>query len=962
MTTRCSNIEEAHRLAVLHQYGILDTPKEKAFDDIVQLLSELLNAPIAAVNLLAEGRQWFKSEIGLGTREMPLDDSICRFALLEEDQMIVPDTLEDPRFKTNPLVTGTPGLRFYAGELLKSSEGVPLGTLCVLDLNPRPAGLSPRERFILETLAQQVMTQMELRKAVREQAQLLARQQVIQNELKRERDQSQRLLEGMAEGFIFLDEEFRLRQINSGGLRFELRPAEEMLGRTHWEVWPGSENLPLAQHYKRAMHERVPVAFEEYYVFPDGRSFWIDVRVYPADGGLAVFYRDITDRKIAENKLRETAERLEFTLQAARIGDWDLDLEDDTSYRSLRHDQCFGYTTPIAEWGFGSFIQHVHPEDRALVARQFEISLQELKDWNFECRVVWPDQTVHWIAAHGSIYEQNAKPRRMIGIVYEITERKQAEEALRESQRHAMVVAREAENARRRLDAVLETVPVGIIVADAAGTLVRVNAEIRKMWGSHPALSPINANAQWKAWWADGSERHGKALEPGDWAMARALAGEASPRQIIEIEPSDQPGIRRIILNSGAPIHDDGGNIVGAVMGQMDITDRIRAEEALRQADQKKDEFLAMLAHELRNPLAPITSAAAILAGRNVKEETVWRASEIIARQARHMTGLVDDLLDVSRVTRGKVELENTELSIKDVIADAIEQVRPLIEKRNHRLGVRLSPAVSYVVGDRKRLVQVMTNLLSNAAKYTPDGGSIDIELESDAGTLTIVVRDNGIGMSEELIANAFELFSQGTRELDRTQGGLGIGLALVKSLLHLHQGTVSVYSEGPGKGSTFKVTLPRSNIATAALPVSQHRAALQTGPLRIAIVDDNEDAAATLALFFQSLGHQVSTALTATDALQRLPGFGPDVCLLDIGLPGMNGFDLARALRSHATTADSVLIAVTGYAQERDRQAALAAGFDDLFAKPVELSDLNAILGKVARRRQWSQDKIMSP
>ncbi|WP_426208379.1 ATP-binding protein [Massilia sp. TWP1-3-3] len=952
MTSSTYTIDEAKRLAVLDGYSILDTPAEKAFDDIVNLLSELLNAPIAAVNLIAEGRQWFKAEVGLHTREMPLENSICRFALLQEDRMIIPDLAQDARMCGNVLVTGAPGLRFYAGAVLKTAAGVPLGTLCVLDVNPRPSGLSARECFILETFAEQIMARMELKKALAEQQQLLARQQIILDELKLERDQSQQLLEGMDEGFIFLDQAFRVRQINPGGLRFETRTADQILGRSHWDIWPGSEDLPLAQHYKKAMRERQKVAFENHYVYPDGRNFWVEVRAFPANDGLAVFYRDVTARKMAEIALRETADRLEFSLQAAQIGDWDLNLADDTAYRSLRHDQCFGYTAPIAHWGFATFIEHVHPDDRTFVSEQFANALRELKDWNFECRVTWPDQTSHWIAAHGSVYGRDATPTRMSGIVFEITSRKHAEETLRESQRLALIVARSAENERRRLDALLEAVPVGIIVANAAGSLVQVNAENRRLWGNHPMSADIDAYVEWKGWWADGSHRHGQALQPSDWAMTRALAGEAAPRQIIEIEPFDQPGQRRVVLNSGAPIRGDDGEIVGAIVAQMDVTDRIRAEEALRQADQKKDEFLAMLAHELRNPLAPITSAAAILAARNIDAITVRRASTIIARQAKHMTSLIDDLLDVSRVTRGKVELEHAQLDAKDVIADAIEQVRPLIEKHHHRLGVHLSPDPSILVGDRKRLVQVMTNLLSNAAKYTPNGGNIDIALECGADTLTITVRDDGIGMTAELIGSAFELFSQGTRGLDRSQGGLGIGLALVKSLVHLHNGTVSARSDGADKGSVLEVKLPRSNLAMPALDTARYDEARPMPALRIAIVDDNEDAATTLALFLQSFGHEVCTVLSATDAIARFPSFRPDVCLLDIGLPEMNGFDLARALRSALTTAGTVLIAVTGYAQERDRQEALAAGFDDLFAKPVDLAALNTTLMHIAHLR----------
>ncbi len=549
MTSNSANFDEDARLAVLDSFGILDTPPERSFDDVVRLVSQLLDAPIAAVNLIARGRQWFKSEIGLGTREMPLDNSICRHALLEQEQMIVPDTQDDPRFSCNPLVTADGGLRFYAGAVLRTRDGVPLGTLCVLDKKPRPEGLTEQQQFMLTTMAHQVMSQIELRRA---------------------------------------------------------------------------------------------------------------------------------------------------------------------------------------------------------------------------------------------------------------------------------------------------------------------------------------------------------------------------------------------------------------------LTDQEALNEALRRADQRKDEFLAMLAHELRNPLAPIVSAATMLSNFELQPSMVQRAADIIARQAGHMTSLIDDLLDVSRVTRGKVELEFVELDLKDVLADAVEQVRPLIEKHGHRLVLEAVPAPALVVGDRKRLVQVMTNLLSNAAKYTLEGGRIEVRLATRGASIDVTIRDDGIGMSPELIASAFDLFSQGTRGLDRSQGGLGIGLALVRSLLKLHGGEVTAASDGPGCGSTFRVTLPLSSRAAAAAPAIGTDAP-QGNPaaLRIGVVDDNEDAAVTLALLLETLGHTVSVAHSARAALEALPAFEPDVCLLDIGLPEMNGFELARALRARPGTDHAILIAVTGYAQEKDRAEARAAGFHDLFAKPVDLEVLGAALVQIERRRR---------
>jgi CheY-like chemotaxis protein/two-component sensor histidine kinase len=342
-----------------------------------------------------------------------------------------------------------------------------------------------------------------------------------------------------------------------------------------------------------------------------------------------------------------------------------------------------------------------------------------------------------------------------------------------------------------------------------------------------------------------------------------------------------------------------------------------------------------------------------MLSNFNLDPAMVQRASEIVARQSGHMTSLIDDLLDVSRVTRGKVELELRELEFKDVIADAIEQVRPLIEKHQHRLTLDLPPARAIVVGDRKRLVQVMTNLLSNAAKYTLEGGRIEVRLTTDGAALAVDIRDDGIGMSPELIASAFDLFAQGARGLDRSQGGLGIGLALVRSLLKLHGGAVSASSDGPGRGSTFHVSLPLSARAQVERRARDRNAPQGKLPaLRIGVVDDNEDAAVTLSLLLETLGHTVLVAHSAREALTALPAFGPDVCLLDIGLPEMNGYELAAALRTKSGTAQAILIAVTGYAQEKDRALALAAGFHDLFAKPVDLDVLGAALVQIESRR----------
>ncbi|MDQ9169121.1 PAS domain S-box protein [Oxalobacteraceae bacterium R-40] len=381
-----------------------------------------------------------------------------------------------------------------------------------------------------------------------------------------------------------------------------------------------------------------------------------------------------------------------------------------------------------------------------------------------------------------------------------------------------------------------------------------------------------------------------------------------------------------------------------------DITERKRIEQELHESGRRKDEFLAMLAHELRNPLAPIGAGAELLQLVELDDTQVRKTSEIISRQVSHMTNLIDDLLDVSRVTRGLVELDNVPLEIRHVIADAVEQVNPLIYSKRHHLTLHLPPDSTMVFGDAKRLVQIVANLLNNAAKYTPEGGNIALKTEVQDAHVLLEVMDNGIGMAPELVDRVFDLFSQAERTSDRSSGGLGLGLALVKSLGELHGGTVTASSAGIGKGSRFVVSLPRllqpvKKTGEAPAGINLHSA---SRPLKILAVDDNLDAAALLSMVLEAAGHHVLVEHGAVRAMERARIEVPDVCILDIGLPEIDGNALAQRLRAQPETAKSVLIAVTGYGREDDRKAAIAAGFDHHLVKPVDIKKLTSILAGI--------------
>jgi signal transduction histidine kinase/ActR/RegA family two-component response regulator/PAS domain-containing protein len=383
--------------------------------------------------------------------------------------------------------------------------------------------------------------------------------------------------------------------------------------------------------------------------------------------------------------------------------------------------------------------------------------------------------------------------------------------------------------------------------------------------------------------------------------------------------------------------------------------DKARAEAALRQADRRKDEFLAMLAHELRNPLAPISAAAALITSVPLSQTQLKKTGDVIARQVRHMGALVDDLLDVSRVTKGLVRLENEALEMQTVVSAAVEQARPLLQERRHTVSVRVAPEPLRVRGDGKRLVQVLSNLLSNAAKYTPPGGEVGVALNATDETVRIDVADNGIGIAPGMEERIFELFAQAERTSDRAQGGLGLGLSLVRSIVDLHGGAVRCTSNGLGAGATFTVTLPRLHDAPGGREpagTAPSGATAAGSALRVLVVDDNADAAEMLAMYVTALGHDVRVEHSSARALGSAREWRPDAGLFDIGLPGMDGYELARQMRSQPETARMMLAAVTGYGDRADVAAALDAGFDHHLVKPVDPQQLGALLAAFSRAR----------
>jgi PAS domain S-box-containing protein len=442
-----------------------------------------------------------------------------------------------------------------------------------------------------------------------------------------------------------------------------------------------------------------------------------------------------------------------------------------------------------------------------------------------------------------------------------------------------------------------------------------------------------------------------------DDIFARLRSGETLHDRPARLRCKDG-SIKQVVVSSNAYFED--GRICYTRCFTRDATERHERDQAVTQRNQvlldagkAKDEFLAMLGHELRNPLAPIVTALQLMRLRGDQHNLLER--QVIQRQVDHLVRLVDDLLDVSRVTRGKIELKIEPVELAEAIAKAVEMARPLLDERRHELELRVTPGLAWE-GDPARLAQVLANLLTNAARYTPAGGQVLLRAWADGPHwIKLSVTDNGNGLAPDMLSQVFELFVQGDRGLDRAEGGLGIGLALVKNIVELHGGAVEARSDGPGKGSEFLVRLPtRASVeAPARAPMPAPAAAAAPARLRCMVVDDNADAATLLAQLLAALGHDVRVFNDPLAALEAAADYRPELALLDIGLPGMDGYELVQALRERLGSQPCSLVALSGYGQSNDRARSAAVGFTAHMVKPISLEQLMGVIDACGQRRR---------
>jgi PAS domain S-box-containing protein len=631
----------------------------------------------------------------------------------------------------------------------------------------------------------------------------------------------------------------------------------------------------------------------------------------------------------SSTSLQESEARYRSALKAGRMGSWETDFVARTRTWSAEGMALFGLDLPDGRGQLGGsgdeYERALHPDDRHLAETLRRLADRE-DSFAADYRIVRADGTLLWLSGRGLVVSRqpDGRAHRMVSIMADVSERRHAEEHLRIE--------------RERLSLALEAGQMGAYDLDIIQD---------ELWWSPQTYAVFGVDRET---FMPSRETVIDLVHPDDRAAflrGRAEAIEQRQPFAAELRIVRSDGRVAWIGHRGHTTYDDAGRPVRHFGIAMDISERKATEQALRDADRQKDNFIATLAHELRNPLAPIRNAVSLLRPRPADDPQIAWCRDVIDRQVGQMTHLLEDLLDVSRLARSQVQLRLETLAIATVIERAVEIARPAIDGGGHTLKTVVPTEPLLVRGDLTRLAQVFSNLLINAAKYTRERGLITLAAEARGDEVVVRVVDTGIGLSAEQMPQIFEMFGQLASALDRSQGGLGIGLSLARRLIEMHGGEIGAKSDGPGCGSEFTVRLPLAREVAAAEPVAAAAAPPRAGPVwRVLIADDLADSADTLALLFEETGHDVRVAYDGEQALAIGESFRPDIALLDLGMPKLNGYEACRRLRATPWGRDITVVAQTGWGQSEDRRLSQDAGFDHHLVKPIDIDKLMTLLG----------------
>jgi PAS domain S-box-containing protein len=760
---------------------------------------------------------------------------------------------------------------------------------------------------------------------------LLARERT-ERELMAERERLRITLASIGDAVICTDADGRITFLNVVAEALTGWTQAQAAGRLLPEVFRvvnEQTRLPVENPAERALREGVVVGLANHTVLVarDGTERPIDDSAAPildSAGtrlGAVLVFRDITERRRTD----ETRARLAAIVESSDDAIVSKTLDGVIRSWNRGAERIFGYSAAEA---VGQPITLIIPpelvdEERSILER---LRRGERIDHFETVRMAKDGRRLNISLTVSPIRDSLGNVVGASKVARDITDRKRAEQVLRAAEERA-------EFARR-------VSGVGFWYCDLPFDVLQWDELVKE----HFHLPP-NAHVTIDTFWA---RIHPDDREPTRAAIERTIA-ERIPYDVHYRTLDPDTGAEKWIRAIGRASHAPDGRPVRFDGVTLDVTEQKRAEEALREADRKKDEFLALLAHELRNPLAPIRNGLQVI---RMSDDTKVRdrSQRMMDRQLTHMVRLVDDLLDVSRISRNKLELRRARVPLSEVVASAVETARPLIDDAGHELTISLPAAAVYLDADLTRLAQVFSNLLTNSAKYTPSGGRIWLSAERVGGGVVVSVRDTGIGIPTESLTQIFDMFSQVDRSVEKNTGGLGIGLALVKGLVEMHGGTVTAASDGPGKGSNFTVTLPVPEGHAVPVGVAPRTGLAPAPRRRVLVVDDNRDGAESMAEMLGLLGSEVRTAHDGIEAIEAAGQFRPELILMDVGMPRLNGLDATRRIREAPWSRDVVIVALTGWGQEADRERSKEAGCDAHLVKPVDVAELQQLLTGLRR------------
>ena len=781
-------------------------------------------------------------------------------------------------------------------------------------------------------------------------------------------------LESITDAFCGLDHEWRFTYVNRQAEVLLGRDRVSLIGKDHWAEYPETLGTELEHAYRRAVTEHATVALE-YYFAPHDR--WYELNAYPSPDGLAVYFRDVSERKKSELTLRDSEQHFRELADAMPQIVWTADTDGRIDYLNRRWTEFTGKPGTVGNEGWGELL---HPDDAGIAGTRWAASTRSGDPFEMQLRLLDRRQNVYrWhLIRTIAIRDSAGNVSRWFGTSTDIHQQKSAESSLRYLAEVSAELAGVVDYEATLQKVARLSVP---FFADWSSVDLAEPGGLRKLVVAHqdPAKVAL-ADELMRDYPPDPDTDSGtfSVLRTGKPVLVSGITDEMiskaarDPRHLRLLRLLDLRAYICVPLvvsgeiiglltfataESGRTYSEDDLDLAMDLAHRVAIAiENTKLYQALREADRRKDEFLATLAHELRNPLAPIRNSLEILRLPRGSADTLERARAILERQVHHIVRLVDDLLDVSRVMGGKIELRREPVELAAVIARALEAVQPLIDAQQHELHLSIPTASVLLDADAVRLSQVVCNLLTNAAKYTDAGGQIWLSADCDEDVAVVRIRDNGIGLEPAMTKRIFDLFVQVDQATTRSQGGLGIGLTLAKNLVEMHNGSIEARSAGIGKGAEFVIRLPlltgQQYVETRPALTAENTLGEPGTGSRLLVVDDNQDAAESFAMLLRGQGHQVRVAFSGPAALEMVKDYVPEIVFLDIGMPGMDGYEVARRLRQQTALQDVVLVALTGWGQQEDRRRSSDSGFDHHLVKPLEPEATEALIESARKKR----------